>query len=117
MQLNDTKIDEFGKQDGIKSIYHCQETFFIIFRCEIGPSDKNFENHLTWLILFKDKLNYSIFAFQIINVTGSLIQIILNAFYIKLQFNCILLVEETHTLEYEKKLQFCLNIVMKKQDR
>ena len=29
MQLNDTKIEEFGRNDGIESISHCQEKFFI----------------------------------------------------------------------------------------
>ena len=29
MQLNDTRIQEFGRNDGIKSILHCQEKFFI----------------------------------------------------------------------------------------
>ena len=29
MQLNDTKIQEFGRNDGIQSILHCQDQFFI----------------------------------------------------------------------------------------
>ena len=29
MQLNDTKIQEFGKNDGIQSVLHCQEKFSI----------------------------------------------------------------------------------------
>ena len=28
MQLNDTKIQEFGRNDGIQSILHCQDQFF-----------------------------------------------------------------------------------------
>ena len=27
MQLNDTKIQEFGRNDGIRSVFHCQEKF------------------------------------------------------------------------------------------
>ena len=29
MQLNDTKIEEYGRKDGIQSILHCQDQFFI----------------------------------------------------------------------------------------
>ena len=29
MQLNDTKIEEYGRNDGIQSILHCQDQFFI----------------------------------------------------------------------------------------
>ena len=29
MQLNDTKIQEFGRNDGIESFLHCQEKFNI----------------------------------------------------------------------------------------
>ena len=30
MQLNDTKIQEFGRNDGIRSVFHCQDKFFIL---------------------------------------------------------------------------------------
>ena len=29
MQLNDTKIEEYERNDGIQSILHCQDQFFI----------------------------------------------------------------------------------------
>ena len=29
MQLNDTRIQEYGRNDGIQSILHCQDKFFI----------------------------------------------------------------------------------------
>ena len=31
MQLNDTRIQEFGRNDGIKSVSHCQDKFFVRF--------------------------------------------------------------------------------------
>lgn len=30
MQLNDTKIQEFGRNDGIRTVFHCQDKFFIL---------------------------------------------------------------------------------------
>ena len=41
MQLNDTKIQEFGRNDGIRTVFHCQDKFFIlsIFSVKIPSSD------------------------------------------------------------------------------
>ena len=30
MQLNDTKIQEFGRNDGIRTVFHCQDKFFML---------------------------------------------------------------------------------------
>ena len=35
MQLNDTKIQEYGRKDGIQSISHCQDKFFISYAFKI----------------------------------------------------------------------------------
>ena len=31
MQLNDTRIQEYGRNDGVHSIFHCQDKFYISF--------------------------------------------------------------------------------------
>ena len=48
MQLNDTKIEEYGRNDGIQSILHCQDQFFI---SEVKFLLLTFENET-----FSDKL-------------------------------------------------------------
>ena len=44
MQLNDTKIEEFGRNDGIKSISHCQEKFFISYNVLAISHFENYKN-------------------------------------------------------------------------
>ena len=50
MQLNDTRIQEYGRRDGIQSILHCQDQFFI---SEGNFLLLTFENES--YILFSDK--------------------------------------------------------------
>ena len=56
MQLNDTKIQEFGRNDGIRSVFHCQDKFFIssyffadnIILCIQHPGSDNMEGNLLY---------------------------------------------------------------------
>ena len=45
MQLNDTRIQEFGRNDGVRSIFHCQEKFLILSRlCIQNPGSVDTED-------------------------------------------------------------------------
>ena len=47
MQLNDTKIQEFGRNEGIKSVLHCQVTFLSYLNFIQTPRFDDFEPSVT----------------------------------------------------------------------
>ena len=129
MQLNDTKIQEFGRNDGIKSILHCQEKFFISnlsnLRVDFQPSlmpwsivirvpNRNTIYGSIWYCHYNEQ-NWSISVFWIKNATVLLYQA-KNAYYIRLQRHFMSLQEEFHKLEYEIEFQHFQNIVKKNND-
>ena len=47
MQLNDTKVQEFGRNDGIRSVFHCQDKFFIVSLSSVqNPGSDDTESSL-----------------------------------------------------------------------
>ena len=50
MQFNDTRIQEFGKNDGIQSVLHCQEKFFVSYLFDI--CFKDFKSDILLIGLF-----------------------------------------------------------------
>ena len=47
MQLNDTKIQEFGRNEGIESVLHCQDTFLSNLNFNQTTSSDDFEPSVT----------------------------------------------------------------------
>ena len=69
--LNETKIDEFGKTDGILSALHCEDEFFIrhVFNIDFHTKLKQMNQMpmsimsiIVDIIILREELNTSIYA-------------------------------------------------------
>ena len=117
MQLNDTKIEEFGRNDGIKSISHCQEKFFISYNLlTISPTLKIASKIQKIVWTYHNELNLSTFVIWIQSAKALLYQVNSNAYYTGQQRQFISLKEEFHKLESEIELQHFQNIVRRNRD-
>ena len=65
MQLNDTKIQEFGRNEGIESVLHCQDTFLSNLNFNQTPSFDDFEPSVASEWMFRINTTTKVFSSQL----------------------------------------------------